>query len=194
MFRNALGLIEVVGLAAGIEAADAAVKAANVDLVGYELSKGGGMVVIKIYGDVGAVKAAIEAAAASASRVSKVVASHVIPRPGEGLERLIANRDTVGFSEGQQAKDNKSGKEDEPGREKAGGQESPNQETAAERDAFDKPETLPEQVKEAGGKSEAKRPNELCNLCKDPVCPRRKGDPKVTCIHYHKEQEDLEEE
>nr|WP_315989447.1 BMC domain-containing protein [Desulforamulus aquiferis] len=56
MDKNALGLIEVVGLAAGMEAADAAVKAANIELVGYELTKGGGMVVIKLSGDVGALR------------------------------------------------------------------------------------------------------------------------------------------
>ena len=57
---QALGTIEVVGLAAGIEAADVACKAANVELVGYELAKGGGYVTIKVLGQVGAVTAAID--------------------------------------------------------------------------------------------------------------------------------------
>ena len=86
---NALGLIEVVGLAAGLEAADAATKAANVTLIGYELTKGGGMVVIKIAGDVGAVKAAVDAGAAAAGCVGEVISVHVIPRPHTDVERII---------------------------------------------------------------------------------------------------------
>ena len=65
---QALGLIEVVGLAAGFEAADVACKTANVELVGYELAKGGGYVTIKVLGQVGAVTAAIDAAAEAAAK------------------------------------------------------------------------------------------------------------------------------
>ena len=81
MQQKSLGLIETQGLAAGIEAADAAVKSANVELVGYELTKGGGWTTIKILGDVGAVKAAVDAARIAA---------------GKGLTGLIHNTDTVG--------------------------------------------------------------------------------------------------
>ena len=80
MLKQSLGLIETEGLAAGVEAADTAVKAANVTLVGYELTMGGGWTTIKILGDVGAVKAAVSAAAASASRVGRVVSTQVIAR------------------------------------------------------------------------------------------------------------------
>lgn len=89
MTENALGLIETVGLPTAIEAADAAMKAANVRLVGYEKTRGGGLVIVKIRGDVGAVRAAVEAAVASASRVGKIYGSHVIPRPHEETEQLI---------------------------------------------------------------------------------------------------------
>jgi bacterial microcompartment shell protein len=89
MTENALGLIETVGLPAAIEAADAAMKAANVRLVGYEKTRGGGLVVVKIRGDVGAVRAAVEAAVISASKVGKIYGSHVIPRPHEETEQLI---------------------------------------------------------------------------------------------------------
>jgi microcompartment protein CcmL/EutN len=82
---KALGFIETVGLAAAIAAADAALKAANVKLVGRENSKGQGCITVKIVGDVGAVKAAIDAAKAAAGGVSKVWATLVIPRPAEGL-------------------------------------------------------------------------------------------------------------
>lgn len=96
MAKKSLGLIETIGLTAAIEAADIAVKAANVTLVGYELAKGSGMTTVKIEGDVGAVKAAISAASTAAARVGKIVSAHVIARPSEGLSALICNNDTVG--------------------------------------------------------------------------------------------------
>jgi ethanolamine utilization protein EutM len=89
MSENALGLIETVGLPTAIEAADAALKAANVRLVGYEKTRGGGLVVVKIRGDVGAVRAAVEAAVISASKVGKIYGYHVIPRPHEQTEQVI---------------------------------------------------------------------------------------------------------
>jgi microcompartment protein CcmL/EutN len=101
MFKLALGLIETVGLAGGIEAADAAVKSANVTLLGYELTKGDGMVTVKIEGDVGAVKAAVSAAVSAASKICSVVSSHVIPRPAVGLESLIASKETVGYKKSE---------------------------------------------------------------------------------------------
>ena len=96
MQQKSLGLIETQGLAAGIEAADAAVKSANVELVGYELTNGGGWTTIKILGDVGAVKAAVDAARIAAGKVSRVVSTRVIARPSMGLTGLIHNTDTVG--------------------------------------------------------------------------------------------------
>ena len=89
MQQKSLGLIETQGLAAGIEAADAAVKSANVELVGYELTKGGGWTTIKILGDVGAVKAAVDAATCAAEKVGGVVAQHVIPRPHTDVEKIL---------------------------------------------------------------------------------------------------------
>ena len=94
--KKSLGLIETEGLAAGVEAADAAVKSANVELIGYELTKGGGWTTIKIQGDVGAVKAAIDAARMAAAKVNRVVSTRVIPRPSAGLDVLVHNQDTVG--------------------------------------------------------------------------------------------------
>lgn len=97
MAQMSLGLIETIGLTAAIEAADTAVKAANVRLVGYELARGSGMTTVKIEGDVGAVKAAVSAASAAAARVGKIVGAHVIARPAEELSVLICNGDTVGY-------------------------------------------------------------------------------------------------
>ncbi|WP_324823406.1 BMC domain-containing protein [Sinanaerobacter sp. ZZT-01] len=93
---KSLGLIETIGLAAAITAADAAVKSANVTLVGYELVKGSGRTVIKVEGDVGAVKAAIEAASAAALKVGRVAGTKVIARPSDDLESMIRNYQTVG--------------------------------------------------------------------------------------------------
>ena len=82
---DAIGMIETKGLVALIEAADAAVKAANVTLVSYE-KIGGGFTTIVVRGDVAAVKAATDAGAAAARRVGELVSVHVIPRPHKGLE------------------------------------------------------------------------------------------------------------
>ena len=84
MIMEALGMIETKGLVAMIEAADAMVKAANVRLVGYEKIDAG-LVTVIVRGEVGAVKAAVEAGATAARRVGEVVEVHVIPRPHQEL-------------------------------------------------------------------------------------------------------------
>ena len=88
MTGDALGLIETRGLVGSIEAADAMVKAANVQLVGYE-QVGGGYVTVMVRGDVGAVKAATDAGAEAAARVGEVVSVHVIPRPHADVEATL---------------------------------------------------------------------------------------------------------
>ncbi len=99
--QKALGLIETIGLVAAIEAADAAVKAANVVLVGYENTKGGGKITIKLLGDVGAVKAAVSAGVAAASRVGKVYGCSVIPRPHDEIAALIRRAERGPVDRGQ---------------------------------------------------------------------------------------------
>ena len=176
MVKNALGLIETVGLAAALEAADAAMKAANVELIGYELTKGGGLVVIKLAGDVGAVKAAIEAGKMAGSKVNTVWAAHIIPRPNQQLAGILASMETVGIKNAV-----------EPA--------VPLQiQVAIEAEALfvgldgqmlNCDEVLPDL-------QQSKKPSGLCNLCGDPACPRIKGDPKVTCIHYDKNNKEAE--
>ena len=85
---QALGLVETKGLVGAIEAADAMVKAANVTIVSYE-KIGFGLVTVMVRGDVGAVKAAVEAGSAAADRVGQVVSTHVIPRPHVDTEKII---------------------------------------------------------------------------------------------------------
>ena len=86
--NEALGMIETKGLVAMIEAADAMVKAANVQLVNWQ-AIGGGLVTAIVRGDVGAVKAATDAGAAAAQRIGELVSVHVIPRPHEELEEVL---------------------------------------------------------------------------------------------------------
>ncbi len=85
---NALGMVETKGLVGAIEAADAMVKAANVELIGKE-QVGGGLVTVLVRGDVGAVKAATDAGAAAAERVGELLSVHVIPRPHSDVEVIL---------------------------------------------------------------------------------------------------------
>lgn len=91
--KQALGLIETIGLVSAIEAADAAVKAANVTMLGFENTKGSGKITIKFVGNVGAVQAGVAAGVAAANRVGEVYGSRVIPRPHDEIEALILNLD-----------------------------------------------------------------------------------------------------
>ena len=88
MVSDALGMIETKGLVGAIEAADAMVKAANVRLVGYE-KIGAGLVTVMIRGDVGAVKAAVDAGTAAADKVGEIVSTHVIPRPHTEMSLIL---------------------------------------------------------------------------------------------------------
>ena len=87
MAREALGMIETVGLTPLIEATDAALKAADVSMSGWE-KVGSGRVTVFLKGDVAAVKAATDAGAEAASQVGEVVSIQVIPRPHDDLEKL----------------------------------------------------------------------------------------------------------
>ena len=88
MSQEALGMIETRGLVAAIEAADAMVKAANVELIGTE-KIGSGLVSVMVRGDVGAVKSAVEAGGAAATKLGEIIATHVIPRPHGDVEKIL---------------------------------------------------------------------------------------------------------
>ena len=88
MEKQALGMVETKGLVGSIEAADAMVKAANVHLIG-KVHVGGGLVTVIVRGDVGAVKASVEAGGAAAKRVGELVSVHVIPRPHDDVEAIL---------------------------------------------------------------------------------------------------------
>ena len=243
--RLSLGMVETVGLAAAIEAADVAVKSANVKLIGYELTKGGGMVTIKIAGDVGAVKAAVDAARIAASKISTVFSHRVIARPHEEIEKLIRTTETVGVKKKKKDKKDKediSNKEDLEEREEIleeiieektdtitdGETDIASEEieqaevteeveteevSQTEIEETDEAEEIEEEIQEITDTEgltedtrddekkndeiginletinedeikEEKTPEEVCNFCKDPKCPRKKGELRNTCIHY----------
>ncbi len=85
---DALGMIETRGFAAMVEAADAMVKAAKVELIGYE-QIGGGYVTAIVRGDVAAVRAAVDAGARAAERIGEIVSTHVIPRPHTNVDNAL---------------------------------------------------------------------------------------------------------
>lgn len=85
---SAIGMIETKGLVSNIDAADAMLKAADVELVGTE-TIGAGLVTVIVRGEVGAVKAATEAGAEAASRLGEVVSVHVIPRPHNDVTKIL---------------------------------------------------------------------------------------------------------
>lgn len=85
---EALGMVETKGLVGAVEAADAMVKTANVELTGKEYV-GAGLVTVTVRGDVGAVKAATDAGAAAARRVGELVSVHVIPNPHGEVEKIL---------------------------------------------------------------------------------------------------------
>ena len=86
--HDALGMIETRGFAAMVEAADAMVKAANVELIGYE-KIGGGFVTAIVRGDVAACRAAVEAGNRAAEKVGEIVCTHVIPRPHASVDSAL---------------------------------------------------------------------------------------------------------
>lgn len=181
--KLALGIIETVGLAAAVEAADAAVKSANVTLIGYENSKGSGLITIKLEGDVGAVKAAIEAGCAAARKINKVWSKQVIPRPHEEIQKLIYTKDTVGtkktdsinsIEEINKVQDVELSHGDSP---LVQGTISSVEDEAVGNEAKD-------EIKEEANSSE------VCNICGDLACTRKKGDLKSLCLHYEEEKKE----
>jgi hypothetical protein len=227
---TALGLVETVGLTAAVEAADAAAKAADVRVVGYEVA-GGGLVTVKVLGQVAAVRAAVAAGAAAAARVGTVRAVHVIPRSASGLEFMVHSQDTVppppaegpseappglggpaetggpggpGASEETEASRTpdaagESVPPDAAGAEPGGTSAAEAGEVAVAAPGEEAADLGPEEhevtavvpPEDAGGVPEVEgyapypaAGEASCNICGDPACPRRKGEPRSKCIHH----------
>lgn len=214
MPRLALGLIETVGLAAAIEAADTALKSANVSLLGYELSKGGGMVTIKLEGDVGAVKAAVEAGCAAAEKVTSVWSRQIIPRPHDEITKVILTNETVGYSQPQLKEEISEEKTVKETKKKDNNPKVKEQTTVAveqleenkvdveEKEAIEEiveepVEDIVDEKEETKGQEEVEELESTteistgtCNLCKDPKCPREKGELRTLCIHHDELKEE----
>lgn len=201
MARNALGLIEVVGMTAAIVAADTAVKSANVRLLGYENSKGGGMITVKFEGDVGAVKAALEAASTAASRVNRIVSKHLIPRPSDEIEKMTNPKSKVSKEMATEAEKEAEvavsveniEKVIEEEQELTKEEEVQEEESPVEVVMEEQPEKKSVEQDDQGNVSTNEdddplleaNDQEICNICKDPKCTRRKGEARTMCIHYH---------
>ncbi|MGM0602714.1 MAG: BMC domain-containing protein [Bacillota bacterium] len=226
MAKTALGMVETLGLNAAFEAADVAKKAANVKLIGYEISRGG-LILVKFTGDVGAVQAAVDAAKQAASKLSKVVGAHVIPRPNKEIDDMIFTDETVGYKKEKVSEDSSTDKEQTPEETKSDSEksESGNIETEKDKEESDDDEEDEEAEdddedddeddikdnkekedeaknsenddeikaedssdKKENGADEAAVPEkdeeDICNICGDPACPRKKGDLRKNCIHY----------
>jgi len=207
MSQKALGMIETIGILAAYEAADVALKSANVKLVGYEISRGG-LIVIKFTGDVSAVRSAVDAGKAAASRLSKVWASHVIARPAEQIEKMINSEDTINnksneveeTEEAEETEDlteteaevdevdelteesddlNSKTEEAEEAEDLTEAEADEDNELTEESDDLNSESKAVEEIE-----SEEKKEEDICNLCGDPACPRVKGDLHTDCIHY----------
>lgn len=224
MSQLAIGMIETMGLAAGIEAADICLKSANINLVGYEFARGSGMTVVKIEGNVGAVKAAISAATAALGKLGKVHAQMVIPRPSDSIDMLIRNESTVGYETEKEGiplvekNEATSDKEDDLNQDKVDDVEQDDNDDNVEQSEqtdetdedlnnqdLDEEQIIEDEDKEVTEQDGAEESDEnsdegqdsseetskpyTCNICKDPKCPRQKGDLRIDCIHYKDNEE-----
>jgi ethanolamine utilization protein EutM len=101
---QALGMVETRGFVGAVEASDAMAKAANVAVIG-QVQIGAAYVTVMCRGDVGAVKAAVDAGAAAAERVGQLVSAHVIPRPHDEVEKILPKVKDVGAAKGKKSAD-----------------------------------------------------------------------------------------
>jgi microcompartment protein CcmL/EutN len=193
----ALGLIETRGKLAAIEAADVALKSANVALCGVENATGA-LITVKVVGDVGAVRAAVDAAKTRASLLGDVIATRVLPRPAAGIkpllkatslsaspETIVKSIDSASHTIDQERDGEERRREPEVGSEILADQEEG--ETLAPT-----PASFPsEGAEQAENVSEAvaDAPQAAtCNICNDPSCSREKGEPSNLCLHGKKKR------
>ncbi len=175
--RQAYGFIETVGLAAAIEASDIALKAANVELIGLELTKGFGYTTVKLQGSVSSVNAGIDSARGSDKLIGKIVSTDIIPRPSDDIDLIVLSGDNL--------------KIDQIG-DKEVALENVNEDIEEEDEEIEEDinEDVSEDIKEdiTEESIEVEETEEIeeytCNLCQDPKCERNKGEPRDTCIHH----------
>lgn len=168
--NQALGMIEVTGFGCAVNVSDVMVKTADVTIVGIERAKGSGWLTIKVLGDVGAVNAAVESGVAVAKQDQKFIASKIIPRLGSGLD--------IWLKKGLDASTEKVA----PITSKV------MEETEIKIDKGSVTKVEKEELIES--EENLTTDEYTCNLCKDPMCQRKKGEPRKECSHY----EELKEE
>ncbi|MFC6346963.1 BMC domain-containing protein [Vagococcus carniphilus] len=173
--NQALGMVEVIGFGCAVNVSDVMVKTADVRIAGIERAKGSGWLTIKVLGDVGAVNAAIESGEQIAKKDQKFIASKIIPRLGEGLDiwlkaGLDASTEKLVVDELEE--------------------ETSTVEENKELESVFEEEQKIETAQIDDGEVTIDSENYTCNLCKDPSCNRKKGEPRKECSHY----EELKEE
>lgn len=188
---DAIGLIELIGLPTAIACADAAVKAANIRLLGYESSTAG-LITVKISGNVGAVQAAVAAGVAASRKVGRIAGEIIIARPHQDLDKLILSEDTVkAFEAKDESEENSSvnsqfeteeivvnrGIEESMEIEEIEYLDRSESDSDIAVDSDNNTDKLTEDNPQSAGAT--------CNICKDPDCSRKKGEPRSTCIHFN---------
>ncbi|HCM90653.1 MULTISPECIES: BMC domain-containing protein [Vagococcus] len=169
--NQALGLIEVVGFGCAVNVSDVMVKTANVTIVGIERAKGSGWLTVKVLGDVGAVNAAVESGEVVAKKDQTFIASKVIPRLGEGLDIWLKKGIDASTEKNLAPKI---------------AIETPTIEVV-ESELISKDSEISLELTESENTD-----SYTCNLCKDTMCTRKKGEPRKECSHYE-ELKDKEE-
>jgi microcompartment protein CcmL/EutN len=188
---KAVAIVECKGLPGALAFLDAALKSANVELLGMELARGEAMVDVKLIGSVGAIKAAVNAGTVVANDVNGIFGAIIFARPSENIEFLFEHNYEIKSLEEQE----KERKMNPPKIWKTVPRNKPsyNDEVLKTKEKIDNES---EKLEEETRKTEAnnndnddkklsdEEQNYTCNLCKDPECPRRKGRPHRECIHY----------
>ncbi|MFC6169924.1 BMC domain-containing protein [Loigolactobacillus jiayinensis] len=176
--NEALGMVEVIGYACAVSVADTMVKTAAVDIQGLQRAKGSGWLTIKVTGSVSAVEASVNAGTAQAQRNHLYVASKVIARLGTGLDSTFLPQPKPPVTP------------------------TPTPVTSAAPTVVIQPASVANSVAStstsaiaepssatatSAANSAAPKATDhyTCNLCKDPACPRKKGEPRASCIHFN---------
>ncbi|NDL63199.1 BMC domain-containing protein [Acerihabitans arboris] len=190
--KTSLGLLEVAGLALAVKAADTMAKAASVAITGIEKTNGSGWMLITITGDVAAVNSAIANGATLARLENGWVAERVIARPADGLDGwpgvdkpvLPAAPDRTALSAASAPEATTSLK---PTQASVSAVEPVGEaKSALAKESVDQPGDMPPTGISGEPATLPDLPGPVpgeCNLCHDPACPRRKGEPRATCIH-----------
>ena len=206
--KVSLGLLEVRGLALAINTADAMAKCAAINIIGIDTARGGGWMTIKVTGDVASVQAAIATGAALAEQSKGLIAQKVLSRPDA---KLLASM--IPTEKPEPAPQDKASQEQEPEKEKTDAepeeqkpvtklapadQKEAHLEESIPADnllvAAEPPqdEKIAEKSSSTESNSEEAKPEKpliaTCNLCQDPACPRKKGEPRIDCIHEGKKR------